>query len=77
MTKLDRILEILCAERGEDVPALSDKEKGRYFRALVNVRMPKQTSAEFLRLQDEYLQEELQRKGVTDIAALSPMPLAP
>ena len=77
MTKLDRLIEILCAERGEDVPALSDKEKGRYIRALVNVRMPKPISDEFLRLQDEYLQEQLCVKGVTDIAALSPVPLSP
>lgn len=73
MTKLDRLIEILCAERGEDVPALSEKEKGRYFRALVNVRMPKQASDEFLRLQDEYLQEQLRIKGVTDIAELNPI----
>lgn len=77
MTKLDRIIEILCAERGESVPALSEREKGRYFRALVNVRMPKQASDEFLQLQNEYLQEQLRIKGVTDIATLSPMPLSP
>ncbi|MDE6201411.1 MAG: protein-ADP-ribose hydrolase [Clostridiales bacterium] len=73
MTKLDRLIQILCAERGESVPALSDKEKGRYFRALVNVRMPKAASAEFLQLQDEYLQEQLRIKGVTDIADLNPV----
>ncbi len=77
MTKLDRLIEILCAERGEDVPVLSEKEKGRYFRALVNVRMPKQASEEFLRLQDEYLQEQLRIKGVTDIAELSPVTISP
>ncbi|MDE6028760.1 MAG: protein-ADP-ribose hydrolase [Clostridiales bacterium] len=72
MTKLDRILEILCAERGEDVPTLSETEKGRYFRALVNVRMPKPASAEFIKLQDEYLQDRLRAVGVTDIADLPP-----
>lgn len=73
MTKLDRLIQILCAERDEEVPVLSDKEKGRYFRALANVRMPKQVSDEFLRLQDEYLQEQLRIKGVTDIAELNPV----
>ena len=73
MTKLDRIIEILCAERGEDVPALSEKEKDRYFRALVNVRMPKPVSDEFLQLQDEYLQEQLRVKGVIDITELKPV----
>ncbi|MDE6293692.1 MAG: protein-ADP-ribose hydrolase [Clostridiales bacterium] len=73
MTKLDRLIEILCAERGEEVPALSEREKSRYFRALVNVRMPKAASQEFLRLQDEYLQEQLRLKGITDIAELVPV----
>lgn len=77
MTKLDRLIEILCAERGEAVPALSDSEKGRYFRALVNVRMPKAASEEFLQLQDEYLQEQLRLKGIADIVELSPVPSDP
>lgn len=73
MTKLDRLIEILCAERGESVPVLSDSEKGRYFRALVNVRMPKPVSDEFLCIQDEYLTEELLRKGITDVNDLTPV----
>ncbi|MDE5765903.1 MAG: protein-ADP-ribose hydrolase [Clostridia bacterium] len=71
--KLDFLIGILCRERGESVPALSDYDKPRYFRALVNVRAPKSASQEFLRIQDEYLQEELRRKGITDIADLSPV----
>lgn len=67
---LDRLIEILCDERGERVPALSAEEKKRYFRALVNVRPPKPASEEFLRLQKEFLQSELLRKGITDIADL-------
>lgn len=70
---LDELIQMLCAERGQTVPALSSCEKKRYFRALVNVRMPKQTSERFLRLQDEYLQAELSAKGVTDIADLKPV----
>ena len=37
------------------------------FRALRNVRMPAPVSEEFLRLQDEELQAQLQEKGVVDI----------
>ncbi|MCM1367261.1 MAG: protein-ADP-ribose hydrolase [Roseburia sp.] len=73
-TKLsDRLIELLCAERGENVPNLPDGSKFDYFRALVNVRMPKAASGEFLRLQDEYLQGVLQEKGVTDIDSLTPI----
>ena len=73
MKKLDLLIKVLCEERGESVPALSENEKKRYFRALVNVRMPKAASKEFLQAQDEYLQEELRLKGITDIAELTPV----
>ena len=73
MKKIDRLIEILCEERGERVPAFCGGDKFRLFRALVNVRMPKQASKEFLQIQDEYLQEELQAKGITDIADLKPV----
>ena len=72
-SKLDRLIEILCAERGEKVPALSERDKGRYFRALVNIRMPEEASEEFLKIQDEYLKEQLRLKGVTDIVDLNPV----
>lgn len=71
--KLDILIKILCEERGEGVPALKDYDKRRYFRALVNVRMPKPASKEFLQIQDQYLQEQLRLTGITDIAGLNPI----
>lgn len=73
MIVLDRLIEILCAERGERAPVLPDGEKFAYFRALANIRPPKPVSDEFLRLQDEYLQNELRRKPITDFETLSPV----
>ena len=73
INKLDYLIGILCEERGESVPALTDSEKKRFFRALVNVRLPKPVSEEFLQVQDEYLQEELLKKGITDIANIAPV----
>lgn len=73
MKTIDKLIEILCAERGEPVPALTEENKFRYFRALVNMRMPQVASKEFLQIQDEYLQEQLRLKGITDIAELSPV----
>ena len=55
-----------------ELPQDTDGQK-RLFRALVNVRMPKAASNEFIKIQDEYLQEELRLKGITDIADLSPV----
>lgn len=43
------------------------------FRSLVNVRPPKPADSEFLRLQDEFLQIETERKGITDIDKLAPI----
>ncbi|MCM1271096.1 MAG: macro domain-containing protein, partial [Ruminococcus flavefaciens] len=45
-------------------------EQFRLFRSLVNIRPPKPISEDFLKVQDEYLQEETARKGITDIADL-------
>lgn len=73
MKTIDRLIELLSEERGEPVPALSEENKPRYFRALVNVRMPRAASKEFLQIQDEYLQEQLRLKGITDFADLTPV----
>ena len=54
------------------VPSNTAEQK-LLLRALFNVRMPKAASKEFLKIQDEYLREETRLKGVTDIAALSPI----
>ncbi|MCC8015683.1 MAG: protein-ADP-ribose hydrolase [Eubacterium sp.] len=48
-------------------------EQKRLLRALFNIRMPKKTSSEFLKIQDEYLQEETRQKGITDISDLLPI----
>ena len=64
------MIDILCRERGEKLPHLRDSNKFAYFRALVNVRPPIPASEEFLNLQNEYLRQEIQKKGITDIADL-------
>lgn len=48
-------------------------EQFRLFRSLVNIRSPKPISEDFLRVQNEYLQEETARKGITDITDLQPI----
>lgn len=73
MIMLDRLIELLCLERNESIPLLTESQKPKLYRALVNVRMTKPINADFLRLQDEYLQAELKKKGITDIADLKPI----
>lgn len=48
-------------------------EQKRLLRSLMNVRTPQQINTDFLTVQDEYLQTELARRGVTDLADLSPI----
>ena len=67
MNNSDRLIEILCKERGENPPKLTDAQKPDYFRALCNVRPPLPVSAEFLSLQNEYLTERRNERGVTDV----------
>lgn len=43
-------------------------------RSLMNVRMPKPISRDFLHIQDEYLQYERDRRGITDGAKLPSIP---
>lgn len=59
-----------CADM--QIPAEIDGQK-RLLRSLFNVRMPKPVSEEFLRIQDEYLQEEIAGKGITRLEDLTPV----
>lgn len=54
------------------IPA-DEQEQKHLLRSLFNVRMPDPVSGDFLKIQDEYLQEETTRKGITDIADLTPI----
>lgn len=68
------LIEYLLSESGRTVQIPSDTAgQKRLLRALINVRMPDTASKEFLQIQDDYLQEELRLKGITDIVRLTPI----
>lgn len=48
-------------------------DQKQLLRSLMNVRTPKPIGEDFLAVQDDYLREELARKGVTDLADLTPI----
>ncbi len=77
MTQAERrvyLIDYLLAERGETAEIPKDEyNQKRFLRSLFNVRMPAPIDEGFLRVQDEYLQEEVARKGITDIADLLPI----
>lgn len=65
------LLEVLLRERGETMALPGDEAaQRRLLRALCNVREPIPAPADFLAVQDAYLQEETRRKGVTDAARI-------
>lgn len=69
------LTDALLHERGETefiIPAEETAQK-RLLRSLFNLRMPAPASEEFLRIQDAYLREEIQRKSVTDYHSLTPV----
>ena len=72
MNRLDYLIEYLLKENPEySAIEIPETEQGKrdLFRALRNVREPKPVSEEFLRLQDEELQSQLQEKGIVELNA--------
>ncbi len=57
--------------RDMEIPKEAGEQK-RLLRSLFNVRMPGKISEDFLKAQDEYLQEETKEKGITDLKDLQP-----
>ncbi len=73
------IKELLAEDERYNGISIPSEEQGQknLLRSLMNVRMPKPISREFLRVQDEYLQYERDKRGVTDDAKLPPVPKDP
>jgi O-acetyl-ADP-ribose deacetylase (regulator of RNase III) len=60
------------AYRDMGVPEAARDQK-QLLRGLLNVRIPKPVDREFLKVQDQYLQEATARKGITDLRDLTPI----
>lgn len=58
--------------RDMEIPANTQEQKN-LLRSLFNVRMPQPVSDSFLEAQNAYLQEEIARKGITELASLTPV----
>ena len=67
------LIEALLKENKQSIDIPSTDEEQKYLlRALMNVRLAKDISEDFIKVQDEYLKEELKEKGITDIKDLTP-----
>lgn len=70
------LIKRLLAEQPENSDmeiSQNEQEQKRLLRSLFNIRMPRPAGREFLQIQDDYLQEELNRKGITDYKSLKPI----
>jgi O-acetyl-ADP-ribose deacetylase (regulator of RNase III) len=70
MNRLDFLIDYLLKEdpRFSEMETPTDLQGKRdLFRALRNIREPKPVTEEFLRLQDEELQEQLKEKGIVEL----------
>ena len=54
------------------IPADTNSQR-QLLRGLMNIRAPQRIGADFLKMQDAYLQAETSAKGVTDVADLTPI----
>lgn len=79
MTQQERLLfliQYLITENNEyrDIKiSSSEQEQKRLLRSLMNIRLPKPIKKEFLEVQDKYLIEEKNRKGIVLLSELSPI----
>lgn len=62
------------AYRDLGIPADINSQR-HLLRGLMNLRAPQQADADFLKIQDTYLQGENAAKGITDVADLTPIQL--
>ena len=70
------LIQSLLKEKTEyrdiDIPTEPESQR-QLLRGLMNIRAPQSIGADFLKMQDEYLQGETSAKGITDIADLTPI----
>lgn len=71
--RLDYLIEVLMKEDSKyaalEIPQ-EYAQKAQLLRSLMNVRPPRPISQEFLKVQDEYLQEAVRSRGICDAEAL-------
>lgn len=79
MTQPERLSYLIEYLKGEsaDLKGIATPEeepaRKRLLRSLMNIRPPKAIAKDFLAIQDAFLQEETERKGITGLADLTPV----
>lgn len=74
--RMDYLISYLLKEQGRAKEILfpdDEESRRKLLRSLMNVRMPKDISEDFLKIQDEYLKKATEEKGITDLNDLKPI----
>ena len=71
---IKELLAELPQYRDMKIPDNTEEQK-RLLRSLMNIRSPRPIGTEFLKVQDEYLSEEVRQKGITDSDTLPVSPV--
>lgn len=71
---LKQLLSELPEYKDIAIPEKEDEQK-KLLRSLMNIRPPRPIGADFLKVQDEYLSEEIKKKGIVNGEALSVSPI--
>ena len=69
---IDALLSEQTKYRGVEIPS-GETEQKQLLRGLMNIRMPGPIGEDVLRVQDEYLRETAQQKGITALDELTPV----
>lgn len=69
---IEELLQERPSCRRQEIPADTDRQKV-LLRGLMNVRHPAPISQKFIEVQDAYLQEDIEAKGITDVEKLTSM----
>lgn len=69
---INKLLREQPQYNGTPVPKAETEQK-RLLRALMNIRRPMPIGDDFLKVQNEYLQDEIEEKGITDLSDLAPI----
>lgn len=70
---IKELLSELPQYKDMDIPDNAEEQR-RLLRSLMNIRSPRPIGMEFLKVQDEYLSEEVREKGITDSDTLPVCP---
>lgn len=69
MDKLNYLVKYLLEEKGDnyELNQMTEIQKQKLYQSLQNIRAPKEITEDFVKIQDEYLQDIISQNGIIDL----------